>query len=141
MSHPFFERHTPLLDQALAAITNRGYWSAFPESPSPKVYGEGAAEAGKAAFDALLNKPFPIELPGATGTVGAEMSPYGIALGIAYPKADLDALFAAIAKAEPTWRQAGQESWVGVALEIPRRVHQSSFAIRQAVLATTRQDV
>ena len=56
MSHPFFERHKALLEQALDAIAKRGYWSAFPESPSPKVYGEGAAEAGKAAFEALLDR-------------------------------------------------------------------------------------
>ena len=48
MPHPLFERHQPLLENALKAIAERGYWSAFPESPSPKVYGEGAAEAGKA---------------------------------------------------------------------------------------------
>src|SRR5450631_4385700 len=87
LSHPLFERHKPLLDQALAAIATRGYWSAFPESPSPKVYGEGAAEAGKAAFDALLNKPFALALPGASGSIGSETSPYGIALGVSYPKA------------------------------------------------------
>ena len=58
MSHPLFERHAPTLERALTAIAERGYWSPYPESPSPKVYGEGAAEAGKAAFDALLGKPF-----------------------------------------------------------------------------------
>jgi hypothetical protein len=52
------------------------------QSLSPKVYGEGPVEAGKAAFDALLNKPFPLQLPGSQGTVGGEMSPYGMALGI-----------------------------------------------------------
>ena len=54
MSHSLFERHAATLERALAAIADRGYWSAFSESPSPKVYGEGAAEAGKAAFDALV---------------------------------------------------------------------------------------
>lgn len=139
MSHPLFERHRPLLDQALAAIAGRGYWSAFPESPSPKVYGEGAAEPGKAAFDALLNKPFPIQLPGSRGTVGAEMSPYGIALGIGYPKVDLDPLFAAIAQAEPAWRKAGPEAWVGVSLEILARINKRSFEIAHAVMHTTGQ--
>ena len=85
MSHPLFERHRALLDQALKAIAERGYWSAFPESPSPKVYGEGAAEAGTAAFDALKDKPFPLEQPGTVGMVGGEKSPYGFALGITYP--------------------------------------------------------
>ena len=93
MSHPFFVRHKPLLDQALAAISNRGYWSAFPESPSPKVYGEGAAEAAKAALDALLHKPFSLELPEASDTIVAEMSPDGSGRGSARPNADLDPTF------------------------------------------------
>jgi phenylacetic acid degradation protein paaN len=139
LSNPLFERHKPLLDQALAAIASRGYWSAFPESPSPKVYGEGAAEAGKAAFDALLNTPFPMQLPGGHGTIGAEVSPYGFALGVTYPKVDLDQLFEAIAKAEPAWRKAGPETWVGVSLEILTRINKRSFEIAHAVMHTTGQ--
>ncbi|TMI04690.1 MAG: phenylacetic acid degradation protein PaaN [Betaproteobacteria bacterium] len=139
MSNPLFERHQALLDQALRAIAERGYWSAFPESPSPKVYGEGAAEAGKAAFEALQNKPFPLTLPGAEGTIGAERSPYGFPLGITYPKVGLDALFAAIAKAEPAWRKAGPEAWVGVSLEILARINKRSFEIAHAVMHTTGQ--
>ena len=139
MSNPLFERHKPLLDQALAAIASRGYWSAFPESPSPKVYGEGAAEAGKAAFDALLNTPFPMQLPGGHGPIGAEVSPYGFALGVTYPKVDLDQLFEAIAKAEPAWRKAGPETWVGVSLEILTRINKRSFEIAHAVMHTTGQ--
>jgi phenylacetic acid degradation protein paaN len=134
-----FERHRALLDQALKAIAARGYWSAFPESPSPKVYGEGVPEAGKAAFEGLLNKPFPLTLPGAVGPVGGEVSPYGISLGVTYPKVDLDALFAAIAKAEEGWRKAGPETWVGVALEIVTRINKKSFEIAHAVMHTTGQ--
>ena len=85
MSHPLFERHRALLDQALNAISTRGYWTPFPESPSPKVYGESAPAAGKAAFDALLNKPFAGASGASVGSVGGEMSPYGIALGVTYP--------------------------------------------------------
>jgi phenylacetic acid degradation protein paaN len=134
-----FERHRALLDQALKAIAARGYWSAFPESPSPKVYGEGVPEAGKAAFEALLNKPFPMMLPGTTGMVGGEVSPYGMPLGVIYPRVDLDALFAAIAKAEEGWRKAGPEAWVGVALEIVTRINKRSFEIAHAVMHTTGQ--
>ena len=139
MTHPLFARHQPLLEGALKAIADRGFWSAFPESPSPKVYGEGAAEAGKAAFDALLNKPFPLTLAGSTGTIGAERSPYGFPLGIAYPGVDLDALFAAIAKAESGWRKAGPEAWVGVSVEILTRINKRSFEIAHAVMHTTGQ--
>ena len=139
MPHPLFERHQPLLDSALTAIADRGYWSAFPESPSPKVYGEGAAEAGKAAFDALLDKPFPLTQAGAAGTAGAETSPYGFPLGVTYPKIDLDRLFAAIAKAEVSWRKAGPEAWVGVCLEVLTRINRASFEIANAVMHTTGQ--
>jgi phenylacetic acid degradation protein paaN len=137
--HPFFERHRATLDRALQAIGERGYWSPYPESASPKVYGEGAAEAGKAAFDALLGKPFPLEQPGTVGAVGNERSPYGLPLGITYPKADIDALFAAIAKAQPGWRSAGPEAWAGVCLETLDRINKQSFLFANAVMHTTGQ--
>ncbi|HYQ99159.1 MAG TPA: phenylacetic acid degradation protein PaaN [Casimicrobiaceae bacterium] len=139
MPHPLFERHRETLERALRAIAERGYWSPYPESASPKVYGEGSAEAGKAAFDALLNKPFPLEQPGTVGAVGNERSPYGIPLGITYPKADLEALFAAIAKAQPGWRAAGPEAWVGVCLETLARINRQSFLYANAVMHTTGQ--
>jgi phenylacetic acid degradation protein paaN len=139
VSHPLFDRHKALLDRALQAVAERGYWSAFPESPSPKAYGEGAADAGKAAFDALLNKPFPLTQPGTIGTVGGELSPYGMPLGVTYPKVDIDGLFAAIAKAEVSWRKAGPEAWVGVSLEILTRINKRSFEIAHAVMHTTGQ--
>jgi phenylacetic acid degradation protein paaN len=37
--------HRETLDRARQAIAKRTYWSAYPESPSPKVYGESAAAA------------------------------------------------------------------------------------------------
>ncbi|HTP45323.1 MAG TPA: phenylacetic acid degradation protein PaaN [Casimicrobiaceae bacterium] len=137
MPHPLFERHRALLDQALNAIAVRGYWSAFPESP--KAYGEQMPAYGKAAFEALLGKPFPLTLPAARGSVGGEVSPYGMPLGVTYPKVDLDALFTAIAKAEEGWRKAGPDVWLGVALEILTRINKRSFEIAYAVMHTSGQ--
>ena len=139
MPHPLFERHAATIERALAAIAERGYWSPYSESPSPKVYGEGAAEAGKAAFDALRDRPFTLAQPGTVGTVGREVSPYGFPLGIAYPKADLAALFAAVAAAEGAWRKAGPEAWVGVCAEILHRINRQSFLFANAVMHTTGQ--
>jgi phenylacetic acid degradation protein paaN len=139
VSHPLFDQHKATLDRALQAIAERGYWSAYSESPSPRVYGEGAAEAGKAAFDALLGKPFALTQAGTSGTVGGERSPYGFDLGITYPKVAPDALFAAIAKAEGSWRKAGPEAWVGVSLEILDRLNKASFLIANTVMHTTGQ--
>src|SRR5947209_19235953 len=95
VNHPFFDRHQKLLDSAVSAIRARTYWSAYAEIPSGKIYGENAKAEGQAAFEARLNKPFRIDQPGTTGSVGAEVSPYGKALGVTYPKADLKILLQA----------------------------------------------
>jgi phenylacetic acid degradation protein paaN len=139
VSHPFFERHRATLDRAVDAIAARGYWTPFPESPSPKNYGEGAADAGKAAFDNLANRRFPLMQPATIGQVGAERSPYGIKLGITYPKPDIDGLMSAVEAAESGWRKAGPQAWVGVSLEILDRINKASFEMANAVMHTTGQ--
>ena len=139
MAHPLFERHRATLDRAVQAIGERSYWSAFPESASPKNYGEGAAEAGKAAFDARLGKRFALTQPGTVGHVGSEKSPFGMALDVTYPKSDLDALLAAACRAEDQWKKAGPEAWAGVSLEIIARLNRASFEIANAVMHTTGQ--
>ncbi|SPA18113.1 aldehyde deshydrogenase, Phenylacetic acid degradation [Cupriavidus taiwanensis] len=139
MSHPFFERHQALLEQATQAIATRGYWSPFAEMPSPKAYGETANADGKAAFEARLNQPFALSQRGTVGQAGKEVSPYGPELGVTYPKPDLDQLFAGVAKGMPAWRKAGPEAWVGVSLEILQRLNRRSFEIAYAVMHTTGQ--
>jgi len=139
MSTTFFERHRATLDKAVQAIGERGYWSPYSESPSPRVYGETAADEGKAAYDARLNRPFEIDQAGTTGRIGSEVSPYGPALGITYPKADIDQLLQGVAAAGVAWRKAGPEVWAGVALEIVARLNARSFEIAHAVMHTTGQ--
>jgi len=139
VSHPLFERHRATLERALVAIAERGYWSPYPESASPKVYGEGEAEKGRAEFEALQGKPFELDQPGTVGTVGGERSPYGFPLGITYPKPDLDALLAAMGTAAADWRRAGPEAWAGVCLEILQRINRQSFLMANAVMHTTGQ--
>jgi phenylacetic acid degradation protein paaN len=139
VSNPFFERHRATLDRAIEAIGSRGYWTPFAESPSPKVYGEGAAESGKAKYDAVLNRRFPLTQPATIGQVGSEQSPYGMRLGVTYPKPDIDGLMAAVEAAEASWRKAGPEAWVGVSLEILDRINKASFEIANAIMHTTGQ--
>ncbi|HXU66755.1 MAG TPA: phenylacetic acid degradation protein PaaN, partial [Casimicrobiaceae bacterium] len=139
MSHPFFEKHRATLDRAVDAIADRGYWTPFPESPSPKNYGEGAADAGKAAFQRLANQRFPLTQSATIGQVGAERSPYGITLGVTYPKPDIDGLMSAVETAEAGWRKAGPETWVGVSLEVLDRINKASFEMANAVMHTTGQ--
>ena len=135
----WFETHRDLLDRAAQAARDRDYWSAYPESPSKSVYGEDAARAGERAFRALLGREFPIEVPGATGTVATERSPYGLELGICYPKADPAALVAAARAAAPAWRTVGPRGRAGVAAEILRRINARIFEMAHAVQHTTGQ--
>ena len=46
MSHDLFARHREMLEKAVTATQTREYFSAFDESPSPRVYGENAAWIG-----------------------------------------------------------------------------------------------
>ncbi len=139
MSQKFFERHQPQLEQALAAAALRGYWSPFAESPSPRNYGETANDDGRAAFEALRGKPFPLNLHDADGTVGGEKSPYGFDLGITYPHVPAAKLVAASKRALQDWRRAGPQAWVGVSLEILARLNKLSFEMAYAVQHTTGQ--
>ncbi|MGW0479764.1 phenylacetic acid degradation protein PaaN [Nonomuraea sp. NPDC003214] len=132
-----FERNRETLDQALTAVARRAYWSAYPESPSPRVYGEGAAERGKEAFDSLLGKPFPLEQPGER--IGAERSPYGIDLGVTYPRTPAGELLDAARAAMPAWRDAGPEARALACVEIVRRINERSFELAHAVQHTTGQ--
>jgi len=134
-----FRAHAALLDAAVAAARDRGFWSAFPENP--KAYPEGAAAAGAAAFEALVNRPF--DLGGTADVparqVGSEVSPFGPALGITYPARTADDLVDAAERALQAWAAAPVERRVGIALEILVRLNRESFLIAKAVEHTTGQ--
>ncbi|SCG13860.1 phenylacetic acid degradation protein paaN [Micromonospora echinofusca] len=137
--HPLYDRHADTLNRALTAITERGYWSAYPESPSPRVYGETAAADGKAAFEAYLGGDFPLDQPGAADRVATEASPFGVELGVRYPHAGADELVAAASAALPAWRDAGPQARAGVCLEILDRLHKHIFELANAVQFTSGQ--
>lgn len=141
MGTDFFNRHRATLEQAVNALQQRGYWSPYSESPSPRHYGEGAAEAGRAAYEARLERPFVFtpEQAGGDRLAGAEVSPYGPPLGIRYPSPDLDHLLPSMQLAAAAWREAGPRAWAGVALEIVQRLNARSFEIAHAVQHTTGQ--
>lgn len=136
--------HQQVLDDALAAIRTRDHYSAYPESPSPRVYGETAAADGLAAYEALLDSEFPIDTPGADGRVATERSPFGPTLGVRYPRvpasdAAIDSLLGAAQAALPAWREAGPAGRAAVCLEILARLHARSFELANAVMHTSGQ--
>lgn len=134
----FFETHRALLDQAIAACRTRGYWSAYPEIASGKIYGETAKADGEAAFKALLGKPFDLGQPGSK-TAGREISPYGMPLGVTYSTADAATLIKTSAGAREKWGQASIDDRAGACLEIVHRINRQSFLMANAVMHTTGQ--
>ncbi|MFB9239832.1 phenylacetic acid degradation protein PaaN [Plantactinospora siamensis] len=137
--HPLYAAHAETLNRALHAISERGYWSAYPESPSPRVYGETAAADGEAAFQAYLGADFPLDQPGTADRVATEASPFGVDLAVRYPHAGPDELIAAATAALPAWRDAGPQARVGVCLEILDRLHKHVFELANAVQFTSGQ--
>ena len=138
----YHTQHRETLEQALAAIRKRDYFSAYPESPSPRVYGETAAEDGRTAFEALQRSAFPVETPGADGTVATETSPFGFDLGIEYPRLrpdGLDDLLAAASAGLTAWRDVGPDGRAGVCIEVLARLHKRIFELANAVQHTSGQ--
>jgi phenylacetic acid degradation protein paaN len=139
VSHELFDRHRATVDRAIEAIRTRAYWSAYPETPSGQIYGETAKEEGERAFKGRLNQPFALDQPGISGGVGNEQSPYGFALGVTYPRPNLDACLAAAQRAMTDWSKADVESRIGIGLEILHRLNRRSFELAFAVMHTTGQ--
>ena len=137
-----YAAHEATLTAAVAATRSRGYFSAYDESPSPRVYGETAAADGKAAFEEWLGGDFPLSTPGAQGLVATEKSPFGFELGVSYPRVNADGvddLLAAAAAGMKDWRDAGPAARVGVCLEILHRLHGRVFELANAVQHTSGQ--
>jgi phenylacetic acid degradation protein paaN len=137
-----FTTHRETIDRAVSATRTREYYSAYNESPSPRVYGETAAADGQAAFEAWLGTTFPLDTPGAEGTVRTEKSPFGIDLDVAYPRvapSGVDDLVRAASAGIKAFRDAGPAQRVGVCLEILHRLHGRIFELANAVQHTSGQ--
>ncbi len=135
-----FKKHRETLDKALDACSKRYSWTAYPESPSSKIWGQEKPVAGKARFEALLGVDYPLQQPGEVGRTGAEVSPYtGEPLGISYPKVDVDALYQAIECGIPDWRNATPQARIGVCLEILDRCAGQLFENAHATMHTSGQ--
>lgn len=137
-----FEKHRAMLDKAIAAAATRTYWSAYPEAPSGKIYGETAKADAEAAFTAMRGKPFDLGQKAsqkANRMVGQEKSPWGFDLGITYAAPGVDELIARATAASKRWTAASIDERAGVCLEILHRINRQSFLIGNAVMHTTGQ--
>ena len=139
--HPLAETHRETLEQARQALASRSWFSRYPESPSPRVYGQDAAAEGQAAFEAHLGEDYRglAGQPTDGTTVGSEVSPYGPELRVRYPRLDVDAAMTAARAAMPAWRDAGALTRAAVCVEIIDAINKRSFEIAGAVMHTSGQ--
>lgn len=136
-----FEKHRELIHQAVKAIHERNFWAAFPEHPSPKVYGETADANGQAAYGAAQGQRFDqLQQGQPTGWGGAEVSPYTQEkLGIEYPLFDTETLVANAKAAARQWAQTPMEERAGILTESLVRMKARFFEIAYATMHTTGQ--
>ena len=133
--------HAKTFARAQEACASRACWSPFPEMPKLYPDAEAAAPAGLAAFEAMLGQRFALDLPGVTGWVGEEISPYTQApLGISYPQAKPDTLFAAAKAAIPSWAAADIDTRLMLLMEgLDRLYRDHLFTLVNAVMHTAGQ--
>jgi chromosomal replication initiator protein DnaA len=131
-AHELLDRHAATLAAATEALAARSYYSKYPESPSPRVYGETAAADGVAAYEAHLGHRYDAlaDQPGDGTWVGAEVSPYGPTLGTTYPHLDVDAAVAA-AQANGVAHANGAASAADAAQPLPPADSAIELAIGQ----------
>jgi phenylacetic acid degradation protein paaN len=140
MTRDLYDKHRSSLESAVAACRDRRYFSLFSETPDRHRGGADAQAAGRARHAAALGRSFDLEQLGTIGRAGAEVSPYTQQpLGIDYPRADPDALFAAGSRAMVGWAAASVETRLGVCMEIVDHLYERVFDTAQAVMHTAGQ--
>jgi len=129
------EKHQPVIAQAIEAVETRMSWSPYKDSPSTKIHGPEKPPAGKAAFEARLHKKFELDLPGITGWVGEEISPFTQEpLGITYPMSDPEVLTDAAKEAMSEWAKADPDLRIAMCLEMAERLYDRNFEMTHAVM-------
>lgn len=136
-----FEKHKDILNKSIEALHQRGFFAAYPEHPSPKVYGETADEDGRKKFLSSMGKKFEeLQQGDAESWIGVEESPYlQEALNIQYPAYSIDTLIENAKQAFHQWRKIDVEDRAGILIESLERIKNRFFEIAYATMHTTGQ--
>lgn len=129
-----------LLEQAIAALYSRVYYTPYPEHPAPSVYGETADADGQSAFKASLGKPLDGLGQAAESWVGAEVSPFTQEpLGISYPATSVEKLIANSQQAAKSWANATADERANVLIASLEAFRARFFEVAYATMHTTGQ--
>ncbi|MBK5278831.1 MAG: aldehyde dehydrogenase family protein, partial [Bacteroidia bacterium] len=136
-----YEKHKPIISSAIEALHARTFYAAFPENPSPTVYGETADAEGQAKFKMMLGKKFEeLKQTDPDGWIGQEESPYlQDLLNISYPTFSTTTLVDRSKKAFHQWRKVNAKDRAGILMESLDRMKGRFFEIAYATMHTTGQ--
>ncbi len=136
-----FKKHEELINKAIKALHDRTFFAAYPEHPSPKVYGETADADGQNKFKGALGKKFEeLSQEKPDGWAGQEESPYlQDPLNISYPIFSGNILIDRAKKSFHQWRKISVDDRAGMLVESLERVKERFFEIAYATMHTTGQ--
>jgi len=136
-----FQKHEPMLKQAIKALHDRTFYAAYPENPAPAIYGETADADGKAKFTAQCGQKFTeLKQAGEDGWAGQEESPYlQEPLKVSYPIFSVSKLTERATKSFDSWRKLSADERAGILLESLDGMKKRFFEIAHATMHTTGQ--
>ncbi|RYU79574.1 phenylacetic acid degradation protein PaaN [Hymenobacter persicinus] len=135
------QRHQATLDTAIKALHGRTFYAAFPENPSPEIYGADADRLGREAFESLRGQHFTELLqPAPEQWVGQEESPYEQQpLGVKYPFFSPATLVARAQAGFDEWRRLKPAQRAALLTEALDGMRSRFFEIAYATMHTTGQ--
>lgn len=136
-----FEKHKPTLNKAIEALHARTFYAAFPEQPSPAIYGETADADGLAKFKAMRGSKFSeLKQQGEEGWIGQEESPYfQESLGVTYPSFSVNSLISNATNSFASWRKTSADTRAGILIESLEGMRSRFYEIAYATMHTTGQ--
>ncbi len=136
-----FAKHEARIDSAMKALHERTFFAAYPEHPSPAIYGETADAEGQEKFKSHLGKKFEeLSQKNPEGWAGQEESPYlQEALNISYPIFSTATLIQRSTNTFHHWRKVPANERAALLVESLERVKERFFEIAYATMHTTGQ--
>jgi phenylacetic acid degradation protein paaN len=136
-----FKKHDTSINKAIQALRERTFFAAYPEQPSPAVYGETADADGQSKFKSSLGKKFEeLKQSNPEGWAGQEESPYlQEPLKITYPTFSTKTLTDRAKQSFHQWRKVSIPDRAGILVESLERVKARFFEIAYATMHTTGQ--
>ncbi|MDP1726669.1 MAG: phenylacetic acid degradation protein PaaN [Bacteroidota bacterium] len=134
-----FEKHKATLDAAIKALTERTYFSPYPESP--KAYAEDADAKAKFWMSSTMNNNFQgLNNEHANAWLGEEVSPFlQVGIGVQYPAFSVETLINNAQDAQSAWSKTSIDDRTGVLIECLDQLKSRFFDIAYATMHTTGQ--